>query len=331
MFTRKLGRSGIKISPLGLGCWAIGGLEWLNDIAVGWAGSDDKVSLESIKRAVDLGINYFDTADAYGVGHSERLLGKAFKGIREKIIISSKVGFTYDEKTRKLTGENATPDYIKKACELSLKRLNTDYIDLYFFHLGEYPIEDAEIVRDTFEELVKEGKIRFYGWSTDDIERAKFFAQGEHCTAVQFNYNVFEYKNAMPMVEFCDKNNIAGVIRGPLAMGALTGKYKQGSKLPSTDVRGENAPGWMKYFKGGKPNPEYLKVLEAIKEILKSDGRTLAQGALSWILGVSDILIPIPGFKNIKQVEDNEGVVKYGPLSPGQMKKIEEILDNINL
>ncbi len=331
MFTKKLGRSGIKVSPLGLGCWAIGGLLWMDDKSVGWEGSDDKVSLESLKRAVDLGMNYFDTADVYGTGHSEYLLGKAFKGIREKIIISTKFGYTYDEKTRRLTGENATPDYIRKACESSLKRLNTDYIDLYFFHLGEYPIEDAEIVRDALEELVKEGKIKFYGWSTDDIKRAEFFAQGKHCTAVQFNYNVFEYKNALPMVEFCEKNNIAGVIRGPLAMGALTGKYKQNSKLPSSDVRGKNAPGWMKYFKEGKPNPKYLEVLETITEILKSNGRTIAQGALAWIWGSSDILVPIPGFKNIRQVEYNEGAIKYGPLSLEQMKKIEEILDNIDL
>ena len=331
MFTRKLGRSGIKVSPLGLGCWAIGGLLWIDDKAVGWAGSDDKVSLESIKRAVDLGINFFDTSDAYGTGHSENLLGKALKGIREKMIISTKFGYTYDEKTRKLTGENATPDYIRQACESSLKRLNTDYIDLYFFHLAEYPVEDSEIVRDTLEELVKEGKVRFYGWSTDDIKRAEFFAQGKHCTAVQFNFNVFEYKNALPMVKFCEKNNIAGIIRGPLAMGTLTGKYKQNSKLPSTDVRGENAPAGMKYFKEGKPNPKYLEVLEAIIEILISNGRTIAQGALAWLWGISDILVPIPGFKNIKQIEDNEEAIKHGPLSLEQVKKIEEILDNFNL
>jgi aryl-alcohol dehydrogenase-like predicted oxidoreductase len=323
-FTRKLGKSGIEVSAMGLGCWAIGGPFWAGDNAVGWGDVDDDESIRSIHRALDLGVNFFDTADVYGTGHSEQVLARALAGRRDKVVIATKFGITFDTATRQITGNNASPEYVRQACEASLQRLNTDYIDLYQFHLNDYDPAQAGTVRETLEALVAEGKIRAYGWSTDFPERTRVFAEGQNCTATQFQMNVID--DAGAMVAVCEELNVAGINRGPLAMGLLTGKYQAGSRLAANDVRGDKSPEWMKYFKDGKPNPEWLKKLEAIRDILTSEGRTLAQGALAWLWGRSELTIPIPGFRTVQQVEDNAGAIQFGPLTTDQMKEIDVIL-----
>jgi aryl-alcohol dehydrogenase-like predicted oxidoreductase len=325
IFTRKLGRSSIQVSAMGMGCWAIGGPFWRGDRAVGWGKVNDDESIHAIRRALDLGITFFDTADVYGAGHSERILGRALAGRRDQVVIATKFGNTFDESTRQITGADVSPEYIRRACEASLKRLNTDTIDLYQFHLGEYDLDQAAVVRDTLEELAAEGKIRHYGWSTDFPDCARVFAEGPNCSAAQFQMNVLD--DAPSMVALCEELNLAGINRGPLAMGLLTGKYRTGSKLASDDVRGDRAPDWMKYFKDGSPNPEWLKKLEAIREILTSGGRTLAQGALAWLWARSEKTIPIPGFRTVAQVEENVGAMQFGPLSVGQMREIDTILE----
>jgi aryl-alcohol dehydrogenase-like predicted oxidoreductase len=127
-------------------------------------------------------------------------------------------------------------------------------------------------------------------------------------------------------VALVEELNLASVNRGPLAMGLLTGKYTASSTLGDDDVRGKNAPSWMQYFKDGKPNPEWLQKMEAVREILTSEGRTLAQGALAWLWGRSEQTIPIPGFKTVQQVEDNCDAMAHGPLTPAQMQEVETIL-----
>ncbi|MBT7072880.1 MAG: aldo/keto reductase, partial [Anaerolineae bacterium] len=231
-FIRKLGRSGIEISALGMGCWAIGGPFWAEGTPLGWGKVDDNESLRAIQRALDLGITFFDTANVYGTGHSERILGRAFAVKRQGVVIATKFNAIFDEEKREVTGASCTPEAIRKACEDSLKRLNTDYIDLYQFHDNGYPAEQAEPVREALEELVKEGKIRTYGWSTDFPDRAEVFAQGEHCAAIQLQLNVLD--DNPPVVEICEKYNLAAINRGPLAMGLLTGKYTA-STQPSSD------------------------------------------------------------------------------------------------
>jgi len=324
-FTRQLGRSGIQVSAMGLGCWAIGGPFWRGDNPAGWGKVDDDESIRAIRRALDLGITFFDTADVYGAGHSERVLGRALAGRRDQVVIATKFGPTSDESTRQITGADASPEYIRRACEASLKRLNTDIIDLYQFHLGDYDLDQAGAVRDTLEALAAEGKIRHYGWSTDSPERARVFAEGPNCSAAQFQMNVLD--DAASMVALCEELNLAAINRGPLAMGLLTGKYKADSKLASDDVRGDRGPDWMKYFKDGRPNPEWLKKLEAVREILTSGGRTLAQGALAWLWARSEKTIPIPGFKTVAQVEENVAAMEFGPLSAGQMREIDMLLE----
>ncbi len=323
-FMRTLGRSGIQVSPLGMGCWAIGGLAWRGETPVGWGAVDDAESIRAIRRAIDLGVNFFDTANVYGAGHSEVVLGQALKGLRHQVVVATKFGNLADEARRQLTGADASPASIRQSCEDSLRRLGTAWIDLFQFHLGGYELERAGEVRETLEALVAEGKIRAYAWSTDDPLRAAFFAEGPHCAAVQHQMNLIE--DAPEMLAVCDRFNLASINRGPLAMGLLTGKFQPGSKLGDDDVRGEKAPEWMKYFQGGRPNPEFLAKLDAVRAILTSRGRTLAQGALAWLWGRSAKTVPIPGFKTVRQVEENAGAIGFGPLEAAQMQEVDRLL-----
>ncbi|HEY63968.1 MAG TPA: aldo/keto reductase [Caldilineae bacterium] len=319
MFTRTLGRSGIEVSAMGLGCWAIGGPFYRDGKPVGWGQVDDNESIRAIHRALDLGVTFFDTADVYGCGHSERILGQALAGRRDKVVIATKFGNVFDEATRQIIGADASPEYIRRACEASLRRLNTDYIDLYQFHIGNYDLEKAPEVRDALEELVAKGKIRYYGWSTDDPERARIFAEGPHCVAIQQRLNIFEGNEETLAV--CERYNLASINRGPLGMGLLTGKFTPDSTLPEDDVR--RTRGWN--FREGEV-AERLKMLEKLRDILTRDGRTLAQAALGWLWARSEKTIPIPGFKTVQQVEENVGAMRFGPLSDEQMQAIQDLL-----
>ena len=240
--------------------------------------------------------------------------------------ISTKFGNLYDEAQRRVTFRDdlaPSPDQIRQACEASLRRLNTGYIDLYHLHIWSIPLEDVPRVLDVLDELVADGLIRTYAWSTDLVEGARLFAERKNCTAVQFELNVLQ--DAQEMLALCEENDVAGVIRSPLAMGLLSGKYEANSKLPENDIRG-NAPEWMKYFKDGKPNPDWYAKLEAVREILVCDGRTLVQGALAWVWARSKQAVPIPGFKTVEQVEENAGAMRFGPLKIEQMREIDMLL-----
>ena len=323
-FYRELGRSGIQVSALGMGCWAIGGPFWAGETPVGWGKVDDEESIRAVHRALEFGVNFFDTADVYGAGHSERVLARALAGRRQEVVIATKFSNQFDENTKQITGSSAAPDYIRQACEGSLRRLDTEYIDLYQFHWSDYPAEQAREVADTLETLVAAGKIRAYGWSTDSPERAGVFAERPNCAAIQHQINVLDDNPAL--VAVCEEFNLASINRGPLAMGLLTGKFSSGATLPLDDVRGRHSPEWMGYFKSGQPNPLWLKKLEAVRDILTSEGRTLAQGALAWLWARSQQTLPIPGFKNIAQVEENCAALHHGPLAAEQMREIDGLL-----
>ncbi len=322
---RKLGRSGIEVSALGVGCWAIGGPFWAGETPLGWGEVDDEESIRAIYAALDRGVNFFDTANVYGAGHSERILGRALGSRRSQVVIATKFNALFDETTRQVTGADSSPEGIRKACEESLRRLNTDYIDLFQFHDNGFPVEEALPVRETLEALVKSGKIRAYGWSTDFPDRAEVFAQGAQCTAIQLQLNVLD--DNPTVITICERNNLAAINRGPLAMGLLTGKYTAETKPSADDVRGEKSPEWMKYFKDGQPDPAWLAKRDAIREILTSDGRTVAQGALAWLWARSPQTIPIPGFRTVQQVEENAGAMKFGPLMPEQMREVAELCE----
>jgi aryl-alcohol dehydrogenase-like predicted oxidoreductase len=328
---RRLGRSGLVSGPLGVGTWAIGGpffsgvgCRYPLGAPLGYGKTDDRISSQTLRRAFDLGVVLFDTADAYGTGHVERVLGEALKGVRAHVLISTKFGNTYDEDRRELTGTDASPNYIRRACQASLKRLQTDWIDLYHLHIGELPLDQATVVADTLDDLCREGLIRHYGWSTDSPACAAAFADRPSATAVQFDMNVFE--DAPDVVGVCEAHNFAGIVRLPLAMGFLTGKYSPTSQLPTDDIRSK-PPAWLRYFKeGGSASQEWLSTLDGINQILTSKGRTLAQGALAWIWARSGCAIPIPGVRTVQQVEENVGAVEFGPLTSDQMVEISRLL-----
>jgi aryl-alcohol dehydrogenase-like predicted oxidoreductase len=321
---RTLGRSEIEVSALGMGCWAIGGPFWSGETPIGWGEVDDEESILAIHIALDQGVNFFDTANVYGAGHSERVLSRAIAGRRSHVVIATKFNSVFDETTRQVTGADASPEGIRKACEESLRRLNTDYIDLYQFHDNDYPAEKAAPIRETLEMLVQAGKIRAYGWSTDYVDKAEVFAQGPKCSAVQLQLNVLD--DNPDMIALCEKENLAALNRGPLAMGLLTNKYTTEIKIAADDVRGEKSPEWMKYFKDGKPNPEWVVKRDAIREILTSKGRSIAQGALAWNWARSEKTLPIPGFRTVVQVQENAGAMQFGPLTIEQMQEINKLL-----
>jgi aryl-alcohol dehydrogenase-like predicted oxidoreductase len=160
---RDLGRSGNEVSEIGFGCWAIGGPFTLEGRPDGWGMVDDDESVAAVRRALELGITFFDTADVYGAGHSERVLGRALAGHRDGVVIATKFGYTFDPDQRAITGQDATPAYIHRACRASLRRLGTEWIDLYQLHLGDLPIAQAQEMAGTLEELVADGLIRASG------------------------------------------------------------------------------------------------------------------------------------------------------------------------
>jgi aryl-alcohol dehydrogenase-like predicted oxidoreductase len=320
---RKLGRSGIEVSALGFGCWAIGGEMWMDQKADGWGAVDDAESIRALRRALELGVTFLDTSDAYGCGHSEEVIGEAIAGHRDEVVLCTKFGHVPSEGSRTLAGTCVDPGYIERACRASLRRLGTDRIDLYLLHVWSVQVAELGAIREALERLVQKGMIRSYGWSTDLVDGARLIAQGRHATAVEHNLNLFS--DAPELVALCEREGLASVNRGPLAMGFLTGKFGKESRLPMDDVRGAGHA-WVPYFQDGRPVPALLEKLAAVREVLQSGGRTLAQGALGWLWARSPATLPIPGFKSVKQVEENAGALRHGPLSPGQMEEIARLL-----
>jgi aryl-alcohol dehydrogenase-like predicted oxidoreductase len=336
MFKRRLGRSNIEVSALGLGCMEIGGkmkdseghhlsnsqqekqpMFFLGNV-------EDGESIRAIHFALDAGLNFFDTAPAYGAGHSERLLGRALAGRRYKVVIATKFGKPIDEVDNRFGRYVHAREVIKnihQECEDSLRRLGTDYIDLYQYHQMDYSlVEFAEEVIEILEALVAEGKIRFYGWSTDDPKCARVFVRGPHCTAIQLSLNVI--RDAPELLDICDEFDQASIARGVLGMGFLTGKYtfeNYRSLLSADDFRRRD----------DLPFLTLLSKLDKIRDILTSNGRTLPQGALAWVWARSDRTIPIPGFRTFSQVEENINSFNFGPLVAEQMEQIEVLLERV--
>jgi aryl-alcohol dehydrogenase-like predicted oxidoreductase len=320
MFTRTLGRSGIEVSAMGMGCWAIGGPWWWSDgRAMGWSRVDDAESIRAIHAALDMGVNLFDTAANYGCGHSERILGQAISGRRDKVVIATKFGHVINGETKIVhDAGDALLDNIRQDCENSLRRLGTDYIDVYQLHAGSYEPEKAVAVRDLLEELVADGWIRAYGWSTDHVDRARVFAQGEHCASIQFRLSVFS--DNVEMRALCDDFDLGSVNKKPLSSGILTGKFTPESTFPEDDFR-------HRFSLEEEGMVKMLRQVDELRDLLTSGGRTLAQGAIAWIWARSERAVPIPGFKTVAQVQENARAMEFGPLDQEQMDAVERILE----
>ncbi|NTW42169.1 MAG: aldo/keto reductase [Cellulomonadaceae bacterium] len=320
MDNRRLGRSGIEVSPMGMGCWAIGGPWQFLDGPGGWGEVDDDESVRAVHAALANGITFFDTAATYGTGHSEEVLGRALAERRDEVVIGTKFGFHVDEAAKHVTFRTDPRDVIRDLrddCERSLRHLGIEVIDLYQLHVWDYPADLAVELREALESLVQEGKIRAYGWSTDDVELARVFAEGQHCASVQHDLNVV--RDAPEILALCELADLASINRSPLARGALTGKYSKDTVFAADDVR-RDAWSMDTFF------TPTLTSLDAVRDILTSGGRTLTQGALAWIWARSEKTVPIPGIRTVAQAEENAGALAHGPLSAEQLQQVDAIL-----
>jgi len=320
MEMRTLGSTGIKISAAGLGAWAIGG-EWTFDGGpAGWGKVDDAQSIRAIHTALEAGMNLIDTAANYGTGHSEEIVGQAVRDRRDKVVIATKFGFDVDEAAKRVEffeDPRTVLDNLAFACERSLRHLGSDYIDLYQFHMWDYPGEYVPDLIERLERLVAQGKIRAYGWSTDNVELARLFAAGKHAAAIQHEANVL--KPAPAMFAFTADASLTSLIRGPLMMGFLSDKYDRDATFVESDVRRLGFP------------PESIASIVAnrlkIREVLTSGGRTVAQGALAWLWAQGQQVVPIPGIRTEAQASENAAAMQFGPLTPAQVAEIETLLE----
>ena len=321
--TRRLGRSEMTVSALGLGCWPIGGAMAAGDQPLGYTGVDDAESRRALARAVEVGITLFDTADAYGAGHSERLLGEVI-GDRDDVVVATKFGNVFDEGARQLTGEDRSPGYVRRAVRASLRRLRREAVDLYLLHVAPGTPAETEDLLAVLEDLADQGLVRWYGISSDDPAAAEAFAAGPRCAAVELELNVLGGRT--PAVEVCERHDLAALGRSPLAMGLLSGRWTPTSApLPAEDVRG-TAPGWMTWFADGAPVPALLERVEAVREALTVDGRSLVQGALAWSWSASPLSVPVPGFRTVEQVESTAAAMTSGALDEEQLAAVETAL-----
>ncbi len=296
---------GRRVPRIGVGCWPIGGTDYGETF--------DFYSLAGLRLADEMGCKVFDTAMAYGWGRSERLLGQAF-GERDDIVIVTKFGYPEDR---------LSPRAVAASVELSRANLKRDQIDIVLMHPNDYPPEKAAFVFDTLGELRERGWLKAFGWSTDYIASARMYADRDGFVAIEHDLNVMN--QAIEMLGFCDSKSLISINRLPLGMGMLSGKYNKGLSVGAGDIRGRKVD-WMTFFSDGKANPDFARRLEAVRELLTVGGRTMAQGALSWILARSPSTIPVPGFKTEAQIEENLGALDKGPLPTKIVAEIDAVL-----
>lgn len=315
--------SRLQTAPrIGMGCWAIGGPFWFGDIAAGYSGADGAESIRAINAAWDHGGRVFDTSAVYGAGHSECLLGEALANRGDAVIVS-KFGHSIDAATRQLTGPRFDPAYVRWSVEQSLQRLNRDHVDVMLLHLNDLSVSDAEPAFETLEGLVAAGIVGSYGWSTDFPTSVAAVAHRLGFSTVQHSMNLFF--DAPSMCRLAAERGLTQLIRSPLGMGVLTGKFDDGRSVPAGDVRA-GPPDWQGYFDAGRPRTDLVRQMAAIRELLTTGGRTLAQGALCWLLAKGPGILPIPGARSAAQAAENAGAMAFGPLPEAVMHEIEGTL-----
>ena len=282
---RTLGKTGWQVSTVSMGCWGIGGQ---------WGPVAEDEAIRTIHAAIDRGVNLLDTADAYGLGVSEELVGKAVRDRRDKVYIATKVGNFARRVGSPLAYD--TPHHVYLCCDASLGRMKIDTIDLYQCHIGD--LADPTVFLEAFERLTEQGKIRAYGISTNSLSVAQAFNRTGTCAAIQLNYSLINRGAAHDLLPWCKENNIGTLIRGPIAQGVLAGKFTPETRFDDSVRTGWNA---------GAGRERFLSQLAQVEpwKGLARPGRSLAQIALAWVLANPAVTCAIPGAKNVEQMESN--------------------------
>ncbi|HWE41882.1 MAG TPA: aldo/keto reductase [Gemmatimonadaceae bacterium] len=314
MATRRLGRQGLEVSELGLGCMGMSDFYTASDTSDG--GRNEKESIATIHRAIELGITFLDTADMYGPFRNEELVGKAIAGRRDKVVVATKFGNVRGEDGAFL-GINGSPEYVRKACDASLRRLKVDVIDLYYQHRVDRATPIEETV-GAMAELVKAGKVRWLGLSEASAATIRRAHAVHPISALQTEYSLWTRDPEDEILPTVRELGIGFVPYSPLGRGFLTGRFRTIDDLPADDYR-RNSPRFQ-----GANFQKNLDLVKLVEQLAAEKGCTPSQLALAWLLHRGDDIVPIPGTKRVKYLEENAGA-RDVKLSAADMKRIDEI------